>query len=114
MITEEKLRIFEKYGGDPDGWARIATVPVKTTMSDADWNEIAALLQKLTLVKRGLVAAEYAVRIDAELAERASTDAVARRLLELAGDSRSLHAWPPAVARTRARARSVPAWSGRR
>jgi hypothetical protein len=88
MITEEKLRIFEKYGGDPDAWARIGTAAEKAAMEDADWTEIAALLQKLSLVERGLAAATFAKAVEADLAERVPTAAVARRLRELAGAGR--------------------------
>lgn len=83
MITEEKLRIWRAYGGDPDGWARHATPAEKRAMSGANWSEIAELLQQLTQLARGLASPDYADRIRAALREKAASPEVAGALLAL-------------------------------
>lgn len=54
MITREKLRIFVEYNGDPDMFARVATVEECQRMNDHDWQLLEILLQDAIVLSRHL------------------------------------------------------------
>ncbi len=43
MITIEMLKMYSKYGGDIDGWARMEK---SNFMTDNDWGIISGLVQE--------------------------------------------------------------------
>ncbi|MBN8785640.1 MAG: hypothetical protein J0I84_00965 [Terrimonas sp.] len=59
MITQEKLKIYKKYDGNIDSWARSGRKKEKTIMEDKDWGMIDGLIQDLKLADRGLAAEVY-------------------------------------------------------
>lgn len=84
MITEEKLTVFQRYGGDIDGWVRVGTPAEKALMTDADWAAIAELLQRLAVVQSGHAAESYQAETRRLVAAATKDEDVAKRLMECA------------------------------
>ena len=84
MITDEKLTIYQRYGGDIDGWVRSAVPLEKALMTDADWAVIAELLQRLAIVKSGRAADTYEAETNRLIAVEVKDEGVLKRLLEYA------------------------------
>ena len=84
MITEEKLTVFERYGGDIDGWVRVGTPAEKALMADEDWTAIAGLLQRLAIVTSGHAAEGYQAETQRLVAAATVDENVAKRLIECA------------------------------
>jgi hypothetical protein len=84
MITAEKLRIYESYSGDMDGWARVRDASGLRAMTDQDWFDIGELLQRLSLQKSVPVAESYRAATAQLPAERVADSATANRLKEIA------------------------------
>ncbi|GAA0880027.1 hypothetical protein GCM10009119_29970 [Algoriphagus jejuensis] len=59
MITHEKLRIFEKYNGDTDGFARTGKKSEKEIFDTQDWLLIDSMVQDLELIKNGLCSKKF-------------------------------------------------------
>jgi hypothetical protein len=58
-ISVDQIQIFKKYGGDSDGFARIAIPSEKRIMEDDVRSKIDALIASLALVEKGLAAPEF-------------------------------------------------------
>jgi len=84
MITEAKLTVFERYGGDIDGWIRVGTPAEKALMTDEDWAAIAELLQRLAIVRSGHAAESYQADTWRLVAAATVNENVAKRLIEYA------------------------------
>jgi len=98
MITAEKLTVFQRYGGDIDGWVRVGTPAEKALMTDEDWAAIAELLQRLAVVKSGHAAESYQAETRHLVAAATMDEDVAKRLMECAqllDMSRSPDSAPP-------------------
>lgn len=67
MITLEKLRTYQEFNGDIDGWARASKGKVKSFMADADWYLIDELLMGLTTVATGLASPSFVHEIETKL-----------------------------------------------
>lgn len=74
MITIDKIKIYKRFNGDVDGWARIGTAEEKSIMSDEDWFLIDGFIQDLILVKKHLVSDEFIKKINERLNENCDTD----------------------------------------
>lgn len=59
MITQEKLKIYKKFNGDIDSWARSGRKKEKAIMEDKDWGMIDGFIQDLKLIDKGLAAEVY-------------------------------------------------------
>jgi hypothetical protein len=55
MITLSKIKIYKRFNGDIDGWARTGTNEEKSIIDDNDWFLIDAFIQDIGLVKRDWV-----------------------------------------------------------
>lgn len=84
MITDEKLTIYQRYGGDIDGWVRAAVPLEKALMTDEDWAIIAEVLLRLAIVKSGRAAGTYEAETDRMIAARVTDERVLKRLMEYA------------------------------
>jgi hypothetical protein len=84
VITDEKLTIYQRYGGDIDGWVRSAVSLEKALMTDEDWAVIAELLQRLAIVKSGRAADTYEAETNRLIAAKVTDETVLKRLLEYA------------------------------
>lgn len=64
MITQDKIKIFRKYDGDIDSWARSATKKERMIMSNEDWYIIDSLVQDLTLSIKSLSSTNYDLKLN--------------------------------------------------
>jgi len=69
VITKEKLKIYQKYGGDQDGFARMGSAEEKNLMANEDWSFIDTIVEDLTMLQNGVLSAAYAERIESQLKE---------------------------------------------
>jgi len=86
MITREKLKIFEKYLGDIDCWARNAKRSEISKIADEDWALIETLIQDIRLIKNNLTSTDYINRVKATLREKCDNTSTIKYLEELAND----------------------------
>jgi hypothetical protein len=82
-ITPEKLRIYEKFHGDIDGFARGGTLSEKQSITGEDWRFIDEILQSLVIVQAGLADPEFESRVQARLQGAAQHAQVLERLCQL-------------------------------
>lgn len=69
MITQRKLEIFKKFGGDNDHLQRVGTPQDKADISNIDWTLIHSLLQDLELREKNLVSGSFSKNLDIQLKE---------------------------------------------
>jgi len=84
MITDEKLTVYQRFGGDMDGWVRAATPFERKLMSDEDWADISEILLRLAIVKSGRAADVYDAETKRIIAAKVENEGVAKRLNECA------------------------------
>ena len=84
MITDEKLTVYQRFGGDIDGWVRAATPCEKALMTDADWAMISELLLRLAISKSGRGDDAYDAETRRIIAANVENERVARRLHDCA------------------------------
>jgi len=84
MLTLEKLRVYESFNGDIDGWARTARPGNPADMTDEDWFLIDELRQALYQVAAGLASAHCQSQLEQRLLEATDGEAVRDRLIQLA------------------------------
>jgi hypothetical protein len=84
MITEDKLKIFERYDGDSDSWARNGSEKEKVVMTDDDWYIIESLIQDLFLVKNGLASLQFKDALNIKLKEKCDVEKTINQLKYLA------------------------------
>lgn len=84
MITDEKLTVYQRFGGDIDGWVRAATPHEKALMTDEDWADISAILLRLAIVKSGRAADGYDAETKRIMAAKVENEGVAKRLKDSA------------------------------
>jgi hypothetical protein len=85
-ITSEQLAIYRRFNGDADIYSREVFFRPASRLQAADemdWGAISSLLQELAMLKRNLVAKEYAAQIQRRLSEMAADQSVADALLEM-------------------------------
>lgn len=83
MITENKIKLYNKYSGDIDGWARNSSKKELSIMSDDDWFLIDGFIQDLTLVKKGLASVEFSISLNNKLKENCDTDETINRIKKI-------------------------------
>ena len=59
MITSDKIKVYSKYNGDPDGFARTNRKKDIGVIEEGDWKVIDSFIQDLGLIQRDLVSDEY-------------------------------------------------------
>ena len=67
LLTVDKLRIYEQFDGDIDGWARASRTQTPPVMTDEDWYLIGELLMGLATVKTGVASPSYAQQVEQRL-----------------------------------------------
>jgi hypothetical protein len=70
-ITKNKILIFNKYGGDPDAFARTGSDHEKYQFEKEDWTIMEDYFQRIELIKKGLVSNDFKERVIKELKELA-------------------------------------------
>ncbi|MDO8937537.1 MAG: hypothetical protein Q7U98_00085 [Methylicorpusculum sp.] len=84
MITQYKLEIYKRYNGDPDGCCLSGDEREKTLINEHDWFEIQELVQKVTLLKQGLVSRAFAQQINQAIQSQTDNEETAKLLKDLA------------------------------
>lgn len=92
MLTVDKLKIYEQFDGDIDGWARASRGQATSGMTDADWYLIDELLMGLATVKTGVASLSYAQQVEQRLLASTSDQATRSILHALATRRGSHHA----------------------
>jgi hypothetical protein len=90
MLTVDKLRIYEQFDGDIDGWARASRGQATTCMTDEDWYLIDELLMGLATVKTGAASPSYAQQVEQRLLASTS-DQATRSILHALATRRGSH-----------------------
>ncbi len=85
MITKDKVRLFDKYDGDVDSWARSGSKKEKSMMADGDWHVIEGFVHDLFLVTKGLASPEFRNNLNGRLSESCEGEETIRYLQKLAG-----------------------------
>jgi hypothetical protein len=83
MITADKLRIYEKFGGDIDGFVRASVISERESITDKDWHLIAEILQSLSIVRTGLASADFEAQVQQRTINVAPDEQVRTRLFQL-------------------------------
>lgn len=84
MITEDKIKVYKRYDGDIDSWARSGSKKEKLIMTDEDWYVIDGLIQDLTIVKKGLASSGFSENLNVKLKETCDNDSTVNQLQKLA------------------------------
>ena len=84
MLALDKLRIYRRFGGDIDGWARTHGRGDTSGMTDDDWSLIDELRQGLRIVSSGQASAEFASSVERRLLASTADDRTREQLRELA------------------------------
>lgn len=84
MLTLDKLRIYEQFGGDIDAWARASRGQATSGMTDEDWHLIDELLMGLATLKTGMASPSYAQQVEQRLIASTSDEATRNILHALA------------------------------
>lgn len=69
MITTEKIKIFDRYKGDIDGFARVGRNYEKKRIDNNDWYLIDSFYQDIELINKGLAAQTYIAKTFSKLKE---------------------------------------------
>lgn len=83
MISQEKLRIYERFKGDIDGFSRGSKASERDAITDADWRLIDELLQSLTIVRSGSASGEFEAQVRKRLVDAAQDENVREQLFRL-------------------------------
>jgi len=78
------VTVFQRYGGDIDGWVRAATPHEKALMTDEDWADISEILLRLAIAKAGQAADAYDAETRLIIAAKVENEGVAKRLHDCA------------------------------
>ena len=84
MITDGKLTVYQRFRGDVDTWARVATPHEKALMPDEDWADISGILLRLAIAKSGHAADAYEAETNRIIAAKVENEGVAKRLHDCA------------------------------
>jgi len=82
MLTLDKLKMYRRFDGDIDGFAR-SRVDNRSGITDEDWRVIDELRQALFVVRSGQAAPEFAASVEQRLFSVAADDATRQALREL-------------------------------
>jgi hypothetical protein len=74
VITIDKIKIYQRFNGDIDGWARVGTKEEKSIMNDNDWFLIEGFIQDINLVKKGLASNTFLKSINERLEEHCDSE----------------------------------------
>jgi hypothetical protein len=66
-ITQEKLKIFKKYEGDEDRFARDGSRREKELFQLEDWTLITDFQQRLEMIEKGLTSSDFEIKTLADL-----------------------------------------------
>lgn len=74
MITLEKIKIYKRYSGDIDSWAKSGSKKEKLFINDDDWHAIDGLIQDFYLMKNGLTSLKFNSDLNNKLMENCDSE----------------------------------------
>lgn len=74
MVTQDKIKIYKRYNGDIDSWARSGSKKEKLIMNDNDWYIIEGLIQNLSLVKKGMASLIFSNDLNNKIKESCDSE----------------------------------------
>jgi len=84
VITVDKIKIYKRFNGDFDGWARIGSKEEKSLMNDEDWFLIEGFIQDINLVKRGVASDTFLNLINERLKKKCDSQETIQEIKKLA------------------------------
>ena len=87
MITVEKVKIYYKYRGDIDAYARLAKNEEAQFMTDSDWGLIDEIIQAIQLVNSGRSSNNFEEKLKRKLQTNVSDDETLKMIKKLATES---------------------------
>ena len=87
MITENKIKVYKKYNGDIDNWARNNSKKERLIISDDDWYLIDELIQDLVLIKKQLTSSKFNNSLSEKIVGYCENQKVISQLEKLANTS---------------------------
>lgn len=85
MITLEKLRIYEMYGGDIDHLARMQNESDLKTITALDWSQIDGLIQDIGMENKNLISESYLEEFELRLENETDNLETIQELKRLTG-----------------------------
>ena len=83
MLTLESLRIYERFNGDIDGWARMKSL-TDSSIAETDWHVIDTLITDLRIAASGRASPSFLRELDARLQTGIADDDARAELRALA------------------------------
>ncbi|HEX8576638.1 MAG TPA: hypothetical protein VF677_10140 [Flavobacterium sp.] len=83
MITQDKIKIYKRYNGDIDSWARSGSKKEKLVMNDNDWYLIDGLIHDYSLVKKGLTSSSFSNNLNDKLKENCDSEETIKALKQI-------------------------------
>lgn len=74
MLRLEHLKIFYRYNGDIDSWARSGSKKENEIMTDEYWSMINNFQQDLELIRKGITSKEFEMKIMDDLKKVADSE----------------------------------------
>jgi len=75
MLNIAKIKIYNKFGGDIDGFARLGKSSEEKLFDDNEWSLIDEFEQDVKLISSGLVSKEYRERTLSKINENCDMEA---------------------------------------
>lgn len=92
VITSSVVRIYARYDGDGDAFARSGREHEREIVPDGAWHELDRLIQALVLCKRGLASEPFASETRAALRAATADSEALESIDQLASRAASLRA----------------------
>lgn len=83
MLTLDKLKVYQHFGGSIDGWARATNVGDDSGITDGDWFLIDELRQGLALIATGQASQAFTASLESRLLDTTADEATRQALLAL-------------------------------
>ncbi|MBO9202146.1 MULTISPECIES: hypothetical protein [Niastella] len=83
MITLDKVKIYQRFNGDVDRWARGGTKEERSIMNDSDWFLIDSFIQDGNLVRKGLAADSFMDSVNERLNENCDSEETIQAIREM-------------------------------
>jgi len=90
MLTVDKLKLYEQFDGDLDGWARSSSERSGDAMTDQDWYLIDELLMSLATLEVGVASESHAQQVE-QLLQACTSDQATRIALRALARRRGSH-----------------------
>lgn len=84
VITINKIKIYERFNGDADGWARVGSKEEKSIINDEDWSLIEGFIQDINLVKKGLASETFMNSLNERLKEKCDSEQTILAIIDIA------------------------------